>query len=391
MPNVTVLGGGMVGGFIARTLAADPELRVTLVDRDPDCLAACQRAGGAGVIPTLSTMQADLSDSDVLRSVIEDTQLVIGAVPGHMGYFALQTVLGAGKNCVDISFFPEDALSLDVLARQRGAMAITDCGVMPGLGGMLGARIAADLEAEGATPTHLKIMVGGLPRLRRWPLEYKAPFSPIDVLEEYTRPARLREWGREVEYPALSGVEPVDLPGVGMLEAFNTDGLRTLLTTLSIPNMAEKTLRYPGHADKMRLLRDVGFFDYDPVELRSGETVAPIELTSKLLEGVWRLDPGEEEFTVMRVEVVASIGDQQLLRSVDLLDRTDQATADSSMARTTGWPAVLAAKLMLDGKWQRPGVTPSELIGLDSSAWELMLAGLEVAGIRLTFNPDVAA
>ena len=375
----------MVGGFIARTLAADPALGVMLVDRDPGCLAACQ--GEAA----LSTMQADLSDSDVIRSVIEDADLVIGAVPGHMGYFVLQTVLGAGKNCVDISFFPEDALSLDGLARQRGSMAITDCGVMPGLGGMLGARLAADLEAEGALPTHLKIMVGGLPRLRRRPLEYKAPFSPIDVLEEYTRPARLREWGHEVEYPALSGVEPVDLPGIGALEAFNTDGLRTLLTTLAIPNMAEKTLRYPGHAEKMRLLRDLGFFDSDPVQLSSGESISPLDLSAVLLEGVWRLDPGEEEFTVMRVEVTASIGDQQLLRSVDLLDSTDPATGDSSMARTTGWPAVLAAKLMLDGAWQRPGVTPSELMGLDAGSWEFMLAGLERAGIGLAWNPDVAA
>jgi saccharopine dehydrogenase-like NADP-dependent oxidoreductase len=336
-------------------------------------------------------MQADLSDSDVIRSVIGEADLVVGAVPGHMGYFELQTVLGAGKKCVDISFFPEDALTLDALARQRGAMAITDCGVMPGLGGMLGARMAADLESEGATPTHLKIMVGGLPRLRRWPLEYKAPFSPIDVLEEYTRPARLREWGHEVEYPALSGVEPVDLPVAGLLEAFNTDGLRTLLTTLSIPNMAEKTLRYPGHAEKMRLLRDLGFFDSDPVELRKGESVSPLELTSTLLESVWRLDDGEEEFTVMRVEVMASIGDQQLLRSVDLLDGTDFQTGDSSMARTTGWPAVLAAKLILEGGWQRPGVTPSELIGLDEASWEYMKDGLGQAGIALTWNPDVAA
>src|SRR4051794_4526874 len=110
MSNITVLGGGMVGGFIARTLAADGAHSVTLVDRDADCLAACQSSGGAGVAPMVSTMQADLSDSDVVRSVIEHAELVIGAVPGHMGYFVLETVLGAGKHCVDISFFPEDAL-----------------------------------------------------------------------------------------------------------------------------------------------------------------------------------------------------------------------------------------------------------------------------------------
>ncbi|MDQ3022986.1 MAG: saccharopine dehydrogenase NADP-binding domain-containing protein [bacterium] len=391
MPKVAVLGGGMVGGFIARTMACDSGTDVLLVDRDANCLAACQPAGGAGVVPLLSTMQADLSDADVVRSVIEEADLVVGAVPGHMGYFVLQTVLGAGKNCVDISFFPEDALSLDGLARQRGASALVDCGVMPGLGGMLGARMAADLEAAGADVTHLRIMVGGLPLLRRWPLEYKAPFSPVDVLEEYTRPARLREWGREVEYSALSGVELVDLPGVGMLEAFNTDGLRTLLTTLTIPNMTEKTLRYPGHADKMRLLRDLGFFRSTTLTLRGGREVTPLEVTSKLLDGVWRLDAGEQEFTVMRVEVQGNIGGQQLVRCCDLLDRTDPVTGDSSMARTTGWPAILAARLYLGGGWTRPGVAPAELVGLDASAWQFMQAGLAKAGIELKYSPDVAA
>ena len=138
----------------------------------------------------------------------------------------------------------------------------------------------------------------------------------------------------------------------------------------------------------MRLLRDLGFFDSDPVELRHGISVSPLELTSTLLDGVWRLDPGEAEFTVMRVEVQASIGHERLSRSVDLLDHTDPQTGDSSMARTTGWPAVLATRLMLDGVWQRPGVTPSELLGLDHAAWEFMLQGLEQAGIGLTFNPD---
>jgi saccharopine dehydrogenase-like NADP-dependent oxidoreductase len=342
-------------------------------------------------IPRLSTMQADLTDSDVVRSVIEEAELVVGAVPGHLGYFVLETVVGAGKDCVDISFFPEDALSLDSLARQRGSRAIVDCGVMPGLGGMLGARMAADLETDGAEVTHLRIMVGGLPQVRNWPLEYKAPFSPIDVLEEYTRPARVREWGREVEYAALSGVELVDLPQVGTLEAFNTDGLRTLLHTLQIPNMTERTLRYSGHAEKMRLLRDLGFFDSEAVELRRGQSIAPLELTSRLLEGVWRLDEGEQEFTVMRVEVQGKVGAESVIRSCDLLDRTDSATGDSSMARTTGWPAILAARLMLSKGWQRPGVSAPELLGLDTVAWEFMLEGLASAGIDLSFSPDVAA
>lgn len=361
----------MVGGFIARTLATDEQLDVTVCDVSRDCLEELQSRA------RLSTDQADLSDADIVRNVIADADLVIGAVPGHLGFATLETVLEAGKSCVDISFFPEDALSLDAQARARGAVVVPDCGVMPGLGGMLAARMARQLEDAGDAPQSLRIMVGGLPLERRWPLEYKAPFSPVDVLEEYVRPARLREHGREVEREALSGLEAVDIPGVGTLEAFNTDGLRTLLTTLSIPNMAEKTLRYPGHAELMRLLRELGFLNAQPVRA-GGVSIAPVELTARLLDRHWRLAPGETEFTVMRVEVDA-------LR-VDLLDRTDPLTGDSSMARTTGWPAVLTAQLILRGGWVRPGVTPPELLALDDSAWAFISAGLDAAGIRLDYS-----
>jgi lysine 6-dehydrogenase len=369
----------MVGGFIARTLAAASEFDVTLV-------AACQAAA------RLSTNQADLSDADVVRSVIEPADLVIGAVPGHLGFAVLRTVLEAGRHLVDISFFPEDALELDALARSNGASAIVDCGVMPGLGGMLGARMASELEANGWGVERLSIMVGGLPRQRLWPLEYKAPFSPVDVLEEYTRPARVREHGRVVSYPALSGAELVDLPEVGTLEAFNTDGLRSLLHTLAIPNMVEKTLRYPGHADKLRLLRALGFFDAAPLETSAG-AVAPLEVTTRLLDRIWRLEQGEPEFTVMRVSVEAQRAadggpPEHTAVHCDLLDRTDPATGDSSMARTTGWPAVLAARLVLAGQWERPGVIPAELLGLDDRAWDSMQAGLAAAGIKLTFSTE---
>jgi lysine 6-dehydrogenase len=298
-----------------------------------------------------------------------------------MGYRTLETVLAAGRDCVDISFFPEDSLALDALARQRGARAIADCGVMPGLGGMLALRMARELEAEGAAPQRMSIMVGGLPQERRWPLEYKAPFSPSDVLEEYVRPARLRRDGRLVELPALSEPELIDFPGVGTLEAFNTDGLRTLLSTLDIPDMAEKTLRYPGHRDRLAFLSALGFFDSVPVRVRAAE-VAPVELTAALLERVWRLGPGEPEFTAMRVEVEA----EGRLRRCDLLDRTDPATGDSSMARTTGWPAVLAVRLLLAGGWDRPGVTAPELLAADDAAWRCMLDGLAAAGIELLFS-----
>lgn len=369
-----VLGGGLVGGFIARTLAGDRDCQVTLADRDQ---AVLERS--AALAP-LSYNLANLADEGILRKVIEEADVVIGALPGRLGYDCLETVLGAGKPCVDISFFPEDALELKGLARERGVLAVVDCGVMPGLGGML----AYDLARRLDVPRSLRILVGGLPEERVWPFEYRAPFSPSDVIEEYTRPARLKLAGRVVTRPALSELELVDIPGIGTLEAFLSDGLRTLLNTLPFPTMVEKTLRYPGHAERMRMLSESGFFSGKPLEIQ-GQRVRPLDLTSRLLFDAWKLEPGMREFTAMRVEAEGLSDGAEVRLHYDLLDRTDSATGDFSMARTTGWPAVLVARLLAQGRLERfgPGVIPPETLAQDTEVLALILEGLEAAGIEL--------
>ena len=148
--------------------------------------------------------------------------------------------------------------------RQRGVTAVVDCGVAPGLSNMMLGYHAS----QGAVSSY-RCLVGGLPVKRTWPWQYKAPFSPVDVLEEYTRPARLVEGGCIVTRPALSEPELVDLDPVGTLEAFNTDGLRSLLVTMrQVPDMVEKTLRYPGHIDYIRVLRESGFLGTEPRQCR---------------------------------------------------------------------------------------------------------------------------
>ena len=374
--NIAVLGGGLVGGFIAETLAADTSLAVTLYDHDAATLK--RRA----LHNALKTRDVDLSSPRQVQQAVDDADLVIGALPGHLGYSALEAVLHAGKNTVDISFFPEDPYALAPLAEQKELTAVVDCGVMPGLGGLLAVHYAAQL----AHCERVTIMVGGLPAERRLPLEYKAPFSPIDVIEEYTRPARLVENCKVVTRPALSDLEPVDLPGVGTLEAFNTDGLRTLLKNLSAPYMREKTLRYPGHAEKMRLLGQLGFFDSEPL-LIDGQKVRPLDLSAALLIRQWKLEPGEQELTVMRVDV-EGVDDSgmRVLQRADLLDRTDPATGALSMARTTGLPAVLAAKMLLAGQLPARGILPAELLGADDALCDILLDGLAEAGVDIKFE-----
>jgi lysine 6-dehydrogenase len=372
-PRVAVLGGGRVGGAMALDLAREGEHEVLVADADAAALA---RFAG---VPHVAVTPADLADPAEVRRVVADADLVVGAVPGFLGFATLRAVLEADKSVVDISFFPEDPFALDELARARGRVAIVDCGVAPGLSNLVAGYHAARL----ARLERFVTFVGGLPAERRWPYEYKAGFSPIDVLEEYTRPARLVERGEVVVRPALSEPELVDFPGLGTLEAFNTDGLRTVLTTLSCPEMKEKTMRYPGHIELMRVLRESGFFAKEPVEVR-GQRVAPLDLTAALLFPLWQFDEGEADLTVMRVEVEGAAADGARKRFVwELLDRYDPATRTTSMARTTGYTATAAVRLLARGAWTRPGIVPPEHLGADETCFRAILADLEARGVRL--------
>ncbi len=201
------------------------------------------------------------------------------------------------------------------------------------------------------------IYVGGLPEMRVWPYEYKAVFSPLDVIEEYIRPARYVENGKLVVRPALSDAEYLNLPGVSSLVAFNSDGLRTLARTLDIPNMKEKTLRYPGHIEKIAVLRETGFFSQEPVEI-NGVRIRPLDFTAKLLFPIWKLQPGETDITVMQVVVEGEKGGEKVRHTYDLFDRFDSASNVHSMARTTGYTATAAVRMLAAASTSARGSSP---------------------------------
>lgn len=361
-----VLGCGLVGGLIAKDLAKDKDFQVTVADIDEKKLDELTK--GANI----RGIKVDLSSSEAIRKIVADKDIVIGAVPGFLGFNMLRSVIEAGKNIVDISFMPEDVLSLDELAKKKGVTAVVDMGVAPGLSHMIVGYADSLLdETESAT-----ILVGGLPIIREWPYEYKIVFSPKDVIGEYLRPARLIEGGKIVEKPALSDLELVNLPKIGTLEAFNTDGLRSLLYTIKIPSMKEKTLRYPGYAEKMRMLRETGFFSDIPIEI-GGVKVKPLDLTSKLLFSKWELKEDEEELTVMRIIVQGKKEEKRLFYTYDLLDYYDKKEKVTSMSRTTGFPCAIMARLVAQGEFQYPGVCPPEYIGREHKIYQRIMEELE--------------
>lgn len=367
--NVLVLGAGLVGAPMAIDLAQDERFNVTVVDVQKEAL---QKLADQPV----KTVLMDLRFPEEVTRLVSSYDMVVNAVPGFMGFQTLKAVIQAGKDVVDISFFIEDPMVLDDLARQKNVTAIMDCGVAPGMCNILIGYVHGMLEET----ENVVYYVGGLPEVREWPWEYKAVFSPVDVIEEYTRPARIVEEGKLVIRPALSDPELIYFPGIGTLEAFNTDGLRSLVNTIKAPNMKEKTLRYPGHIEKMRILRETGFFSREEL-LINGVLIRPLDFTAKILFPKWKLNEGELDFTLMQVIVEGQKEGRRLRFTYDLFDTYDAVTGVHSMARTTGYTATVALRMIADGLYRHKGVSVPEMIGRNPDCVKYLLNGLNQRGV----------
>jgi len=371
MISIIVLGAGMVGSTMAIDLAT--KHRVTISDLNNNALKKVAKKG-----TTLTTLQLDVTNKKELQQVLKPFDLVICAVPGYLGFQTLKAVIEAQKNVVDISFFPENSLELDQLAKEKNVTAIVDCGVAPGMG-----NIILGYYNEKLKLTDFECLVGGLPKVKKWPFNYKAPFSPVDVIEEYTRPARYIENGTVITKEALSDCEYLDFKGIGTLESFNSDGLRSIIFTMPhIKNMKEKTLRYPGHVEYVKVLKESGFFNKEKITI-NGTSISPLDFTSKILFNEWKLGETEEELTVMRITLKGSNSKGQLKTIVyNLHDEYCEKTQTTSMARTTGYTATAVANLFLDGLFVEKGIFPPELIGKHEICFNYILNYLEERNIH---------
>lgn len=366
MKNILVIGAGMVGSAIAVDMLRLHN--VTIADLQLPRLNEL-RSKHAG----LNIVRLDVQDLEALQQAVVPYDLVMCAVPGFLGYQTLQTIIEAGKNVVDISFFPDNALDLDAIAKRNGVTAIVDCGVAPGMDNIILGRYNETIHVND-----FECVVGGLPKVRKWPFFYKAPFSPVDVIEEYTRPARYVEHGNIITREPLTDCEYIEFDKVGTLESFNTDGLRSILYTMAhIPNMKEKTLRYPGHVDIVKALKQSGFFNTQLINV-NGVGISPLAFTSRILFDEWKLGETEEEITVMRVTLKGLDTDGQNVKvEYNLYDEYEPVTQTSSMARTTGYTATAAANMFLDGYFSEKGVFPPELIGKHEVCFDYILQYLK--------------
>ncbi|MCP4703887.1 MAG: saccharopine dehydrogenase [candidate division Zixibacteria bacterium] len=367
MKKVIILGAGLVGRAMAVDLQG--KYHPVMVDINQETLKALNTDYG------LETIHADISEKETLNKIIANCDLVIGSVPSDIGLETLKNVIRAGKNIVDISYFPEDPFELNELAVENNVSAIVDCGIAPGM-----SNIILGYHNSHMNVNKFECYVGGLPENRGWPWEYKTVFPPIECIEEYLQSGRFIENGNLIVKEPLSEPELIEFPGIGKLEGLNSDGLRTLIKTMDIPNMFEKTLRYPGITEYLRVLRDTGFLSYDEVQV-GNNLIRPFDLTATLLFPKWIIQPGEPELTAMRLIISGNENNKAKTYTYSLLDRFDLKTNTTSMARTTGFTATAVAELILSGRYNRKGISPPEYIGEVENNFEFIKKYLEERGI----------
>lgn len=345
MAVAIALGCGLIGQFVIERLLEYGH-QVTVLDlKIPEQLA--------------SQPNVDARQGDVFQHLanLPPQSVVINMLPGRIGNGVRPLLLEAGHQVVDLAFTAEDPHQYQALAVQNNAVLLWDVGIAPGMSNMLAKKaseLLGDLE-------NLTIKVGGNPTLPDSEWSYMAPFSPSDVIEEYTRPARIKVDGEMCEVPAITDRHMIAVEGYGQMEAFLTDGLRSVLTTIQATNMKEFTVRWPGHIDKW---------------LNESES-----LDEQTLLDAWKFDPARDEFTWL--EVIAESKSQRKRWVV----QDSGMNGDGSMARTTGLVTVACALQFLEHGPQKgcglaPGIHPPE--ALNGQAIDAIIEMMKQHGVTFT-------
>jgi saccharopine dehydrogenase-like NADP-dependent oxidoreductase len=374
--KVLVLGCGNIGSVATEDLAKTfSPIQVVVADKNEARAREVAKKTGKD---NVSWIQLDATDNSKLVNALKDCDLIMGFLPGKLGYRLTKACIEAGKDLVDVSYMSENPLALTDNAEKARVTIVPDCGLAPGISNILVGHAVAKLDKVQA----VHIMVGGLPEKRVPPLGYVITWSPENLIDEYVRKARIVKEGKIIEVEALSGLEEVEFPEIGKLEAFYTDGLRTLPQTITDAcDMWEKTLRYPGHAEKIKLLKTLGFFEEKQIDVDS-VSISPRKLTVKLLEQKLR-KPEVKDVVALKVEVSGVKNGKKTRYTYHLLDYYDEKRGITAMARTTAYSASIIAQLILKKALREKGVVPTEKIGMNDALFRLFLDGLEKRGVRI--------
>ena len=375
--RMLVLGAGLQGSACAYDLLQNADVsQVRLADLRFDHLPEFLKPhSGPRLIPTT----LDVRDREAVLAVMRESDAVMSAIPYYLNLQLTECAVEAGVHFCDLGGNTEIVFQQKALAERASAKGVTiipDCGVAPGMVNILAEHGIRQLD----TVESVRIYVGGLPQNPEPPLNYQVVYSLEGVLDYYTTRSWVLRDGRRSQVAALSEREPVEFPApVGALEAFHTaGGLSTMAFRYEgkIPEMEYKTLRYPGHAEVMETIRELGLLDLEPVDVK-GIKVVPRDLFVSAVGP--KLAKNGKDLLALRVTVRGTKGGKAAERRFDLVDRYDEAHGISAMMRTTGYSLSITGQMQVRGEVGPPGVwTPDECMPAEAYIRELRARGIEL-------------
>jgi len=370
--NFIVVGAVNIGSGIAQNLLEDGH-EVEIADRSRESLNRVRDRN-----PKVRTREFDVMDRSAYR-MISDYDAAVSALPGSIGMQFIKNVARIGKTVVDVSYMEEDPYDLNGIAESAGTLIVPDMGFAPGLTNAIVGYFSADLDQT----RDVKIYVGGIPEKPVPPLNYTITWSVEGLIDEYTRPVRIVKNGVEDHVPALSGIEHIGIGSYKDMEAFYTDGLRSLIRNIRCTGeMFEKTVRYPGHADKIAAIRDLGYFDRTKVD---GCNLTMFEISEQIfMKSLFR--PEIHDVVLMRVEVSGTKLGREVTRTAEMQTDYDSSRKRTAMDMATSMPASITAEFLSKNGKIAAGTVFPEILGRNHDYFEYLVNSMKKRGIGITIS-----
>lgn len=389
--RILILGSGLMGPAAAYNAMADPEVnQVTVCDISLEQLNQCevQLANRPGA-EKLVFRQLDLVDTEATAALMSDFDVSVAALPRPVNILATRAALQAGTPLVDLTQIPSEVrLRLRGELATAGRLIVLGCGLEPGLTEIMARHLAEEMDRVD----ELHIKCGGIPETPTPPLGYKIVFGgrrlPLRELDSMT----VQE-GELVMVPRYSGVETVTFPGVGECEAWHEGFMPWLLDIPALQNLrlgTQKTIRWPGYAAKVNILKEMGLLSENSITV-DGVSVVPKHLLDELLYPKVKLEEGERDITCFRVELAGDKDGRPCRCQADMVDRYDEATGFTSMARTTAFTGAITARMVGRGEiaaGDETFVTPEQV--LFGARFDRLIEELAAVNIRfdITLEQD---
>ncbi len=313
-------------------------------------------------------------DYDWLTQYKNKVSIVSSSLPGPIAFESVYNCLKRGLNMVDAtSLSGEDPRKLESATEEGGTFLVAYAGVAPGMIQVLSGAVYRELGGLDS----LEIYCGGMPQDPEGkPLKTNITWSPIGYLGMYARKSRKVVNGEIVYVDPLEDSGEIEFPGEGVYEYFLSDGLRSLLFNFKdVPYMAEYSLRWKGHLEQVKLIRDLGLLSKEPVQV-GDVTVKPIEVLASILNTKLSRDPRDKVLTI----VIGRKGG----KTIKYINVTyyDESRGLTAMQQTTGFNLSRFTAMALNGYLIREkGINYPEEYGLDEKLFKIYLDNMKKVGI----------